>query len=87
MTSPVGGGVAPDPLPGRAIRDGEGGSFTAGAIFLLWLFLALGALALAAERSSLTTCFAASALGTSVPGPFLTSSEEKSEQKGKGEGF
>jgi hypothetical protein len=72
-------GVAPDPLPGRVIRDAEGGSFSAGAVFLLWVFLALGALALAAERSSLAACFAASALGTSELGPFLTSSKEKSE--------
>jgi hypothetical protein len=74
---PPRGGVALDLLHGRAIRDGEGGSFTASALFLLWVFLALEALALASERSSLIACFATSAFGISEPRPFLTFSEEK----------
>jgi hypothetical protein len=85
VATPEGEG-APGPLHGCAIKDQGGGSFTEGVVFLFCEVFALGAVALADERSSLVACLAASTLGTTEPEPFLTTSEESFEHERKGGG-
>jgi hypothetical protein len=58
-----------------------------GAVFLFYEVLALGAVALVDEKSSLVACLAASAFSTTEPTPFLTRSKESSEHERKGGGF
>jgi hypothetical protein len=86
VASPEGEGV-PGPLPGCAIRVGGCGSFTASVTFLFYEVLALGAVALADERSSLVACLAASTLGTTELAPILTPSEESYEHERRGGRF
>jgi hypothetical protein len=81
------GEVVFGPLPGCLIRVRLGGAVVGVVDFLLIALLSFGSFALAAERSSLTTCLAAAAPKLSELDPYPTIAENNSEMRGRGEVF
>ncbi len=78
------GRVVPVPLPG-CVNKGWMEGVVAGVVkFLRWALLSFGTFALAAERSSLSTCLATAASEVSKPRPWPTDPERKSEVRGEG---
>jgi hypothetical protein len=81
---PPPGGVVPVPLPG-CVNKGWMEGVVAGVVkFLRWALLSFGTFALAAKRSSLSTCLATAASEVSEPRPWPTDAERKSEVRGEG---